>query len=251
MKRIFLVTSLLMLASCASTYRRPESIEEKMARYKSRSVSTNKIPKYEVESFSYSRGRVPASAYKAQGLDYSNKNLYFLSLYEQYESFTELYPEYRKDIKHCPVYHQVLLDYKDTPKKWSWSKKTKNDYQNKTIVKQLPNSSSSIPIAMRDHMDRNYEELSQLCFTGASDNYYIYENLIEITKKNKLGKNAQGVNSLLKTTLFYNETLLNTIGEKSRARAKGRGLASTKKKVNYTQEALTRLKANWATKLFE
>jgi predicted choloylglycine hydrolase len=251
MKRVLLTITILSMASCASTYRRPESIKEKMARYKSRAISTNKIPSYQVSSFKYSRGRVPASANADQDLNYSNKNLYFLSLYEQYESFSEVYPEHKKDLKHCPVYHQVLLDYKETPKKWSWSKKSKVDLSKSKIVAHLPKSKESVSIAMRDHMDRNYDELSKLCFTGASDNYYIYENLIEITKAKRIKKNKDGVNSLLKTTLFFNETLLHSVAEKSRARRKGRGLASTKKKVDFTQEALIRMKASWAKSLFE
>lgn len=251
MKRVLLTVTILTMASCASTYRRPESIKEKMARYKSRAISTNKIPNYSVNSFKYSRGRVPASANADQDLNYSNKNLYFLSLYGQYESFSKIYPEHKKDLKHCPVYHQIVLDYKETPKKWSWTKKNNISAQKDSIVAHLPKAKESVSIAIRDHMDRNYEELSKLCFTGASDNYYIYENLIEITKANKLKKNKEGINSLLKTTVFFNETLLNSVAEKSRNRTKGRGLASTKKKIDYTQEALMRMKASWAQSLFK
>jgi len=251
MKKVLLTTSIFMLASCASTYKRPESIKEKMARYKSRTVTTNKVPSYKVSNFKHSRGRVPASARASQDLNISNKNLYFLSLYEQYDAFSQAFPEHKKQMKHCPVYHQVLLSYKETPQKWSWTKKNDLDISNKKIISHLPNAKSSVTTALKEHMDRNYEELSKLCFTGSSDNYYIYENLIEITKMNKIKKNADGVNSLLKTTLFFNETLLNSVAEKTRKRAKGRGLASTKKKVNYTQEAFTRLKASWATSLFK
>ncbi|OIQ17876.1 MAG: hypothetical protein BM556_10645 [Bacteriovorax sp. MedPE-SWde] len=251
MKRIFLTLTIITLASCASTYRRPESIKEKMSRYKSKATSTNKIPEYKVSGFKYSRGRVPASANKQQDLNYSNKNIYFLSLYEQYESFSQAYPENKKKIQYCPVYHQPLITYKETPKKWYWEKKTALSKSKDSIVSHLPKAKESLTTAIREHMDRTHDELSKLCFTGASDNYYIYENIVEITKSNALKRNSDGINSLLKTTIFFNETLLHKVADKKRLRKKGRGLASAKEKVHYTQEALNRMKAAWANSLFK
>lgn len=251
MKKIFLMVNILALASCASMYRHPESIEEKMARYKSRKTSSNPIPHYQVAKYKYKASRNPASASQEE-LNINNKNIYFLSLYEQYDAFAQIYPDYKKPLKYCPFFHQDLLSYKETPKKWKWDKKTKvNTAQGVLSAIIDVDDKRTEKTAIKSHMDRNYDELVELCDKGSSDNYYIYENMITLSKKKGVIKrDTEGLNSLLKTTLFFNETLLHEVGHKNKVRAKSRGIASTKSKVDYTNEALTRVKASWAKEYY-
>ena len=89
MKKIFTsIILMIFITSCASHYRRPESIQEKMARFKAREGGINKVPDYysPIGSMLKSHGRSPASRKPKSdlSLNYNNKKLYFLTLYGQY-----------------------------------------------------------------------------------------------------------------------------------------------------------------------
>ena len=250
MKLTKLIVFTLILSSCASMYRRPESIEEKMARYKTRDTRINQIPSFTTSIKKITPSRYPASTTTGQEIDMSNKNLYFTSLYEQYGVLSKLYPQYAQNIDVCPFFHQPILTYKAKEQKWDWSLKSKSEFITKKIVKALP--ADTYEIAIKDHMNRNYMEVKKLCHTGQSSNYYIYENLVTlIHQKNTIKQNIDSLNSLYKVSIFFNEKLINEIATKRRKRTTGRGLASTKQKVSFTQEALHRINATWTERLSE
>ena len=250
MKSVNLIVLSLIVASCASIYRRPESIQEKMTRYKTRDKRINQVPSYSTNIKKIKPTRYPASTTSGQDISMSNKNLYFISLYEQYETFSTLFPQYSQKLNHCAFFHQPMISYKTKNKKWDWSLKNSSEISKKKIVKALP--SDNFQNAIRDHMKRNFQEVEKLCHTGQSSNYYIYENLITLIKQKQIiRQDIESLNSLYKISLFFNEKLLNEIATKKRARSSGRGLASTKQKVNFSQEALHRINATWAESLTE
>jgi hypothetical protein len=248
MKKINLVITTLILSSCASMYRHPESIAEKMHRYKSREQNINKVPEYEISKVKITKNRMPAST-RNEEVNLSNKKLYFTSLYEQYDSFSQMYPKFKKNINVCPVFHQEVISYKETPKKWSWSQKKVTNVTN-GILASLPGETLEDKVAM--HMNSTYQELDKLCQIGTSNNYYIYENLITLVNNDGvIKKDKESVNTLLKTSIFFNRALMTKVGKKSKMRARGRTIASKVKKVSYDDAAINRMNASWATNLFE
>lgn len=108
----------LALISCASNYRRPESIEDKMARFKNKNQNRNLVPEYQSAASPWARGRVPASSSDG-GASFdrdlkgkSNKRLYFITLYGQYNTLkkygsTESAP--KVDI--CPSFHTSMIEH--------------------------------------------------------------------------------------------------------------------------------------------
>jgi hypothetical protein len=128
-----LLTSSLIVISCGSNYRHPESIESKMARYKSQKENENIVPDLEILSadiqFKYpgqrskrsSRSRAPASSADGgaswdlgQDNGPSNKKLYFLTLLSQYQQLNTLIPDQKApEVKHCPNFHTNLLNHKE------------------------------------------------------------------------------------------------------------------------------------------
>ena len=245
-----LITIFTLLSSCGSYYKKPESIEAKMARYTSKDESVNNVPDYMVSSYKYKGSRYPASADREE-VNESNKSVYFLSLYEQYQSMAELYPTNKKVIKYCPTFHQEIL--KKSPRVSVYKLKNEIDFSKSSIVSSLDfdgqeASKKNLSQAMSIYMDQTYAELTQLCESGVSSNYYIYENFITLAQKNGvLGKNQDSLNALFKTTVFFNDALISSISDKEKIRTRGRSIASTKKlEVDYTQEAIRRLRATWA-----
>ncbi len=244
MKKIISTVTLLSLVGCSSIYQRPESIKEKMSRYRSKEVRTNIVPDYFANEFSF-KGRIPASA--ADNLDYNNKTLYFLTLYKQYDQFTEVYPEYKKRVQYCPRFHQQVLEYDSADKKHSFTKKDTID-QSEDFVANLERGHKDFSSAIKDHMNRNHDEIVQLCEQGFSHNYYIYENLVTLSKEpGVILRNKESYNTLLKSPIFFNEKLLSAVATKNRLRKKSRGIASSSslEHESFIYEASNRVGASW------
>lgn len=121
------------LMGCASSYRRPESVADKMKRYQARSHSHNATPALPVIEgqkhlswISSSNNRAPASVAPQQAssteeqandfaADQSHKRLYFLTLYSQYELLQQSVPEYQAtQIRVCPHFHSSLVTHQES-----------------------------------------------------------------------------------------------------------------------------------------
>ena len=105
------------ITSCASHYRRPESIQDKMARFKAKEDGVNKVPDYftPAKNMLKSHGRTPASkkAQKDLSLSYNNKKLYFLTLYGQYVNLQAYSKHSAPEINICPNFHTAYIKYKE------------------------------------------------------------------------------------------------------------------------------------------
>lgn len=261
MKNTFLISSvcLMTLISCAGT----ESYQAKMMRYKPHTVGNNTVPEILTSGFQLSTvaptGRMPASAASktteenqtSDEINLSNKKLYFLSLYGQYETlnkYTETYKGPKVNI--CPSFHTSLLEHNDkkgTIVEVNESKKrsrsytydmnklddphyvasnpelllpvVKDEVNPKVIDKFRSEGKSLSPFKMNEivqsaldiHLAKTYSEIRQLCEFGVSDNYYIYENLITHIKSNSFLPAEKNLNTLLKTTLFSNLAIVTSI----------------------------------------
>ncbi len=235
-------------------------------------------------SYREKRGRGPASISEESDRDdglnqYNNKRLYFLTLYSQYK---EMMPLASSDtvgleLNHCPSFHTSYLTYNESAPMKSSSKKYKLPFNDMKMMSDanfmanypeffLPVAKSStrprvIDIAITKklsaketkelveqsidlHLSKTYSELSELCDTGSSSNYYIYENLMtHIKTKSKISPDKVGLQTLFKTTLFSNMALTNSI--KKYQKTKSRGIASYAHKQSFDKEVIKRLEVPW------
>jgi hypothetical protein len=147
-----LYISVQFLASCSSTYRAPESFDEKVSRYKPQTHSKNQTP--ELPTFSpqsIKSGRAPASVEsvtRAQKIgpvqefvqSHSPKRLYFLTLYTQYQKLSELKQIKSKAPEVCPHYHSTLVEHHEYFSQKLTSSGLENKIYSKALIKSLKSS---------------------------------------------------------------------------------------------------------------
>lgn len=289
-----------LLASCAG----PESYQQKMARYTPKAIGKNQVPKIEAPDFRFKTakvdspsGRTPASAPEvpsaAEDLkeNPSNKKLYFLTLYSEYETLKSYAQEFvGPTVNICPNFHTSLLRHQDkfvgsitpsAPKSSKFvydSKKFKDetyvasrpelllplskDEVSPKVIDVIKSDNSMNEFAINElvhkaldiHLAKTYSEIRELCEYGVSDNYYIYENLITHIKNNKFEADNKNLNTLLKTTVFSNIALMTSLEGHTKTTVQGRSIASVgvdSKKSSYTTEVMARLNVNWASQYFD
>jgi hypothetical protein len=122
MQKIGFLFTVVLFAGCASNYyQRPESIDSKMQRYKSKNKNENIVPSLTVRPIHFSNQikttRTPASSNSKVALPQSNKKFYFLTLLGQYHSLSSYLPKQykKKEINFCPHFHSSLVDYNENP----------------------------------------------------------------------------------------------------------------------------------------
>jgi len=219
--------------------------------------------------------------------NYSNKRLYFLTLLDQYQNLRLLGSEQvAPEINICPSFHTSVTNHKEKLKKTRFNKSqfrqyrvsasTMNMIQDPQVLALFPEM--SLPVtnenvrprvidivrsknlksneveavvskAISVHLTKTYKELRELCESGASNNYYIYENLLtHVRTKGGLNQSEKGVGILLKTTLFSNTVLMTSLEKK---KTKGRGIASSTEKTNYKKELSQRMGIQWTNSYLE
>ncbi len=281
--KLAVVSLLLSLGSCSSA-KRPESIEAKMARFEASTGEYLGSPQLPAADYKFkSRGPASVSEKKAGALPISNKRLYFMTLFTQYNEMRSFIKSSSPEINICPTFHSAIVEYKEkypvatANKDIAWDvshinlsapegelaaypelflpvTKEKNeprvvDLLKKDGIKEAP---VLLTKAMEIHVLKTYHELSELCENGVSDNYYIFENLVTHTASNRLSANNSSMKILLKSTLFSNMALVDSLTKSSKKT--GRAIASveeTMSPVQYKSEVMNRLKAPWASEYFE
>lgn len=290
-----------VLSSCAG----PESYQQKMARYEPKAISKNQVPEIQSSEFKFKMSengqasrvsRAPASAPENPNradvpyeMNATNKKLYFLTLYSEYESLKNYSPEFSgPSVSICPNFHTSLLKHNDkaavliktapAPKKFSYDSTKYSDDMYVTsrpelllplskdeltpkvidVIKSAKTPMSEVAVndlvhkAIDIHLAKTYSEIRELCEYGVSDNYYIYENLITYIKNNKFEAAPKNMNTLLKTTLFSNMALMSSLNKQTKTT--GRSIASANSpetKNPYANEVMTRLNVTWANQFFD
>lgn len=251
MRKVVLTVVTISLAGCAGHYRRPESFEAKMARFQPQNTNPNKVPQYEIspqvsDTFSTPRGRGPASVAKPKTLKLpSTKRLYFLTLFGQYREMGQFLSEQTPpDIKHCPSFHTTVLNYK-TPgfhkaqkKEIQWTKRYTELHRDMVgthpelalpisfsddtprlydIMKNegVASAQKNFNKALGVHITKTYKELTELCESGTSENYYNYENLTTHIRREgqEFSPTKGSLKILLKTTVFSNMALIESLNK--------------------------------------
>lgn len=271
-----LSATVLLATSCAG----PESYQQKMARYTPKVEGKNIVPEIKTFDFKFAQaatkkaGRGPASVEPAVSSEKkeelennpTNKKLYFLTLYTQYETLKKYSTEFAgPSVSICPNFHTSLLRHnekmpvKDSRemtteggKKFSYdtAKLTDESYVASNPELLLPLSKEEttprvidiirgsktavgdfainemVHKALDIHLAKTYSEIRELCEYGVSDNYYIYENLITHIKNNKFDADSSNMNTLLKTTVFSNLALVTSLEKQAKVKTQGRAIAS-------------------------
>lgn len=280
MKYLFL--SLVLLSSCGSSYKRPESIEQKMERFQAKDTNINKVPEFVVLERK-TQSRAPASVQSTDEKDLSTeegisrKKLYFLTMLEQYNNFRAFDETGNfKEVATCPSFHEELLKAKeDIPLSSrkinmklysqisSFDKKTLAYYPELMLpvsshgpkVFEVLSKSKETPSdkpmkqALYYHTEKLFSEIAELCEYGASDNYYTFANFETHLKKHSFKENKDNLISLTKTTVVSNLILLRSIQENSHPIEQGRFPASAsigRDPLRFQARVLSKLGLQWA-----
>jgi hypothetical protein len=279
---ILTLSALLTLGSCASNSKMTEGNPK-------RAQSRNLVPHFMVvdSGIQKKEGRAPASveSFLAEeennSENHSNKRLYFLTLYSQYESLKKLTGQQQvPNINVCPSFHGSLLSLRNEQAKTNSNQMMSYSYDTEKLKDQsylalhpellLPMTMDSatprvidlantkgpaevkalVDEAMKLHLAKTYSELSELCEFGESDNYYSYENLItHVQSRGQFGQAADNIKVLMRTTLFSNLMLINALESTV---VKGRIPASNPNgKKEFSREIASRLGADWTHDYFQ
>ena len=287
-----MVIELMLVTSCGSAYHRPESIEDTMARYQAQNEIVNQVPEMMVYETDLPKNvrRGPASIEEDGDMNaeekHSNKRLYFLTLFTQYNQLSRFSKNQAPEISICPSFHTTFMDHQEMNSKneaghvqgtWNYDPAM---FEDKNYVSSYPelflpiskeslhptvmdmvknegkgSSAKWLESAMDTHIAKTYQELSELCESGASSNYYVFENLVtHINKKSNFGPTSENMKILMKTTLFSNMALLNSMERslpKETTKAPTRGIASVKMNHDYySHRVVERLGLDWASDYF-
>ncbi len=257
MKNLFVISTLTLttLVSCAG----PESFEQKMDRYTPKHMAQTQVPEITSGYKFKGQGRTPASAETSTSVEkslseeatLSNKKLYFLTLFGQYESMKKYAQDFDAPaVSVCPNFHNSLLEHRG--KRLAGFAKNITHKSNKKFiydVKRLDDADYvarrpelSLPVAKDEvtpkvvdilrsqkndlndpkvnemvhkaldiHLAKTYSEIRELCEFGVSNNYYVYENLITHIKNSSFPPAEKSMDTLLKTTIFSNIALVTSL----------------------------------------
>ena len=75
------------------------------------------------------------------------------------------------------------------------------------------NYQQNIKHALSLHLDRTKKEVYELCETGSSANYYIYENLNSLSNDQPLHPKKENLETILKVSIFTNDFLINSLNK--------------------------------------
>jgi hypothetical protein len=270
---IFLTIS---ICSCSSYYRSPESFKDKMSRFKPNQTA-NSIPSIPVVNAAVSKARKPASKDNSSTqYNYSNKRLYFLTLLNQYSTIGQFTKDKPPILNSCPHFHSSMVDHKEKFNSTDIYKKINNSFlenisldSSESVAKypvlalpvtkennhpqaidlmkenKVDSRSKILSNAINIHLVKTYQELTELCEYGTSDNYYSYINLMNSIKVNSFPATDENMGVLLKTSLISNYALQESL-KKISIKKTDRSPASSVNSPKYEQEIFNRMNINWA-----
>lgn len=293
---LFLI--ILFVLSCSQTTHHPESFEQKMARYQANRPAVNSVPKLLPLSHweEQKQGRGPASVLNGEAhhisevpyaiTSLSNRNFYFITLYNQYLRLQNYSQESEfPQIQSCPSFHTGLLKtqtYRPTQLDVSYRPDPSLDWnilEREDLISHFPELLlpithegvtprildalqakrsrgedfqgllyTQVQSSLTVHLKKTYYELQELCEHGQSANYYVFENLISFAHRmGELQSSSHSMEILLKTTLMANSKLEKSLHRQSHS-THSRGPASIhgQEENIFFQEMVRRLKAPWA-----
>ena len=298
-KTIMTLTLAAAISSCAG----PDSYQSKSYKETPRTFGVNQVPNIETSGFEFTKKstRTPASVMPLDmpsavednlGSDaaISNKKLYFLTLFGQYENMKKYSAQFAAPtVNVCPHFHNSLLEHngKKTPsfaghvgakslKKFSYdlaklsdpkyiathpelSLPLAKDEVTPKVIDIFRSQASTINDSKMDelvhtaidiHLSKTYAEIRELCEFGVSDNYYIYENMITHIKNSNFSPAEKNMNTLLKTTVFSNIALVTALDKIQVTPMRSIASVENKSAIPYTSELMTRFNVEWAQEYY-
>ena len=268
-----LIALAFIVSACATRYSIPESVEEKMARFEDKSQKTNVVPEFHVFSYNFKTGRAPASVKQSDTPTNSNKRLYFLSLYSQYDQLKKFAKGPTPQLNICPSFNTGLVKYNEITRPNNYKSKLQilfssdssmwnreylalypelslpisDESKYPTVADILKKGSANqleiLQQAIDLHILKTYRELAQLCETGTSNNYYIFENMVTyINTQKSFRGSSHNLKILMKSPVFANVPLLHSL---SQTPGNYRRIASIGAQNLFLDELLDRLNISW------
>jgi hypothetical protein len=276
MKKTVLFLFVVTISACSFQVKQSETSDQKMARFKSHPGAINEVPDIAIIDFKAKDvGRRPASV-ESNSENISIKRLYFTTLFEQYLELIKFSSNPAPQLKHCPSFHSSFLSMRpvlhvnlpSSPESFSklitplpsemaalypelsLPATIDNIYPKvgDLIIKKtrVDEKISLIKQGIDIHIQKNFQELSELCQTGSSSNYYSFENLVTFMHNSTtLKADKDGVKMLFKTTLFSNAFLLKSLNN---FHTQDRSPSSIPLKGN---SFITQTKTDWIESYFE
>ncbi len=228
------------------------------------------MPNFYLMEHQFSKtSRAPASAKKSHLSHVSNRKLYFLTLYSQHLWFSEVLSR-ENELNYCPSFHHEVVSHsqKITSMRALYSgaylKEQKIEQIDSRSLAYFPEyalqvdgsrevadvSESYVKDFMKRGLNRHYEknlhELKELCETGRSDNYYIFENLSRhLNDHPEFHASHDALKALLKTPIFANMLLFQSmLGDRI---ALPQAINSFPFNVynDFEEEVVSRTRVNW------
>lgn len=228
LKKVILGILFITLTSCSQTTLK----QQKLSSYENHKT----LPHFEVSKDlvekavekTKNQNRQTASVSSPQKDELSSKDVYFVSVYEQYQTLGQFYPQYYKELKSCPHFHNLKIEnqraqfvkmspkaeevYSHAKEEQSASKYPELNLTDehsqplKNIIGQTNEEEfvQKFELAHKNYLERNYQELVDLCEYGYSSNYYIYENLKRHLAQNKSNSKLVSLVAISKTLVFSN-----------------------------------------------
>jgi hypothetical protein len=204
--------ALIFLVSCSSvtkTYKGFDKVtyvgqeENLKALYFEKDINPEK---YQVE-----RSIASVNSEKDYDKDIRNKDVYFKNLWGQSKTLANFMG--KEHINSCPAFHQTVLTQDVSVQKL---------YENDSGKAQDPvlypfivlenDSSSNAHDYLSSHYDEVLAEVKELCNTGVSENYFVFENTIRYFSKTHQKRKVKNLlNSYLKMPVFANLYLLDAL----------------------------------------
>lgn len=190
--------------------------------------------------------RSPASIApnRSEDTDLSNKRLYFLTLYSQYLELSQWSAKNFETIKSCPHFHSTILGQKNIaniehnqksqilekvlaqniekdklalypelvlPLERGPEMKSVYKVWQEDKISSVEEKSEILFEALNLHIQKLESEVKDLCSTGSSDNFYIFENLMTHFGSDS-GKQVEpsrsNIGILLRTNIYTNMALI-------------------------------------------
>ena len=282
-KKLCIILIPLYLLSCLSSQYRPyTSIKGR------RTDFLNRVPRFTLLDDIHWKARPLASQdlSKSSFVGFSNKQVYFSTLFWQFQKLKAFRLGPPLNILSCPSFHSTFLELKkESPsprelhvngqvlKKWIDLKPQKeimalfpemalpltHASDAPTLYKVLRkyphrDLDDLLSQGIKIHTEKTYRELQQLCHVGHGQNYFIFENLITYVHQNPHFKNgAIPLLSLLESTVFFNFILLEFFAPQQQLKnvtIHSNPVESKRTVSKFEKEMIFRLQANWSYNYF-
>lgn len=215
---------------------------------------------------------------------FDNKKVYFLTLLGQYYRVKSLLGKNQKELNVCPYFHHEILEQEKnidnfTSSSYGIKKKnytkaiyapsllpaypelslpindSQNVYQYTSHFKNNETIENFVKVALEEHADKNKSELEELCETGASDNYYTFENLLtHFTNNDRFNNSIDSLKAVLKIPVFANLFILKSIDPNYVSYSNDQFYEVSKISNNYSifeVEMLKRMNVSWVEQYIE